>query len=131
GASVADNPAASPPQSVLSEIDHYVRGDFWDPKLKGGDWTAAVSRAEGELKAAKSPEERDAVYDRLLAALSDSHTFRLPAGRLPQRGWGTAGLRIGRDGDGWAGKGGLAGSSAQRAGLKLGHPGGSGARQPY
>ncbi|HKA36438.1 MAG TPA: S41 family peptidase [Thermoanaerobaculia bacterium] len=131
GASAAVNPPPSPPQSVLSEIDRYVRGDFWDPKLKGVDWTAAVSRAEGELKAAKSPEERDAVYDRLLAALSDSHTFRLPAGRLPQRGWGTAGLRIGRDGDGWAVKGVLAGSSAERAGMKLGDRIVSVAGKPY
>ena len=61
-----------------------------------------------------------AIYDRLLATLSDSHTFRMPAGRLPERGWGTAGLRIGQDGDGYAVKGVLPGSSAERAGLKIG-----------
>ena len=88
----AVNAAPSPSQAVLSEIDRFIRSDFWDPKLKGVDWTAAVARADGELKKAKSPEERDAVYDRLLATLSDSHTFRIPSGRLPERGWGTAGL---------------------------------------
>jgi C-terminal processing protease CtpA/Prc len=106
--------------SLLTEIDRAVREGFWDPKLKGVDWSAAVARAAEELKTAPSPAERDRVYDRLLAALSDSHTFRVAAGRLPERGWGTPGLRMGRDGEGYAVKGVIPGSSAERAGLKLG-----------
>lgn len=127
----AMHPPPSPSQGVLSEIDRFIRSDFWDPKLKGVDWSAAVARADGELKKAKSPEERDAVYDRLLATLSDSHTFRIPSGRLPERGWGTAGLRIGRDGEAWTVKGVIAGSPAERAGMKLGDRIVSVAGKPY
>jgi tricorn protease len=111
------SPSTPSPPSLLTEIDRQVRDGFWDPKLKGVDWNGAVARASTELKSAQSPAERDRVYDRLLATLSDSHTFRVPAGRLPERGWGTAGLRIGRDGEGYAVKGVIPGSSAERAGL--------------
>ena len=106
--------------SVLTEIDRIIRDAFWDPRLKGADWAGAVTRAASELKLAKTAAERDSAYDRLLGTLSDSHTFRVRAGVLPDRGWGTAGLRIGRDGDGYAVKGVMPGSSAQRAGFKLG-----------
>ena len=109
---------AMPP--ALAEIDRSIRDGFFDPKLKGVDWNGAVARAADELARAKSPAEQDAVYDRLLAILSDSHTFRVPAGRLPERNWGTTGLRIGADGDGYAVKGVLPGSSAERAGMKAG-----------
>jgi len=105
---------------VLYEIDRHVRQEFWDPKMKGADWDAAVKRAAGELSAAKDAAERDAAYDRLLAVLDDSHSFRLPPGRLPERAWGTAGLRIGRDGDGYAVKGVMPGYAAEAAGMKTG-----------
>jgi tricorn protease len=111
-------PAARPP--VLSEIDRIVREQFWDPKLSGADWDAAVRRAAEELSKAKTAPERDAAYDRLLASLSDSHTFRMPAGRLPERGLATVGLRIGQDGDGYAVKGVIPGSSAERGELHVG-----------
>lgn len=110
--------ATVPP--VLAEIDRHVRGEFWDPKCKGVDWDAAVERAAAELAKAKDAAERDAVCDRLLSTLDDSHSFRVPAGRLPERAWGTAGLRIGRDGDGYAVKGVLPGYAAERAGMKPG-----------
>ena len=66
------------------------------------------------------PTAQNAIYDRLLATLGDSHTFRVPAGRLPEHGWGTAGLRIGQDGDGYAVKGVIPGGPAERAGFRLG-----------
>ncbi len=88
--------------------------------MKGVDWTAAVARAAAELSASPAPAAQNAIYDRLLANLSDSHTFRVPAGRLPDHGWATAGLRIGQDGDGYAVKGVVPGSSADRAGLRTG-----------
>jgi tricorn protease len=109
---------AMPP--VLVEIDRTIREGFFDPKMKGLDWSGAVERARGELSRAASPAEQGPIYDRLLATLSDSHTFRMPAGRLPERGWGTAGLRIGQDGDGYAVKGVIPGSSADRSGMKIG-----------
>jgi C-terminal processing protease CtpA/Prc len=107
---------ALPP--VLAEIDRIVRADFWDSKLNGADWGAAVSRAAEELSKARGPE-KDAVYDRLLATLSDSHTFRMPPG-FPERRLATAGLRIGSDGEGYTVKGVMPGHAAERAGLRVG-----------
>ncbi len=119
--SIAEDPAPpSPaPAPVLSEIDRIVREQFWDPKLNGADWDAAVRRAAEELAKAGADPDRDAAYDRLLGVLSDSHTFRMPAG-FPERRWSTAGLRIGRDGDGYAVKGVLPGRAAERAGIRVG-----------
>lgn len=116
----AQTPAPLPP--VLSEIDREIREGFFDPKLKGADWAAAVAKAAAELSRSPAPaaEEQDAIYDRLLSTLGDSHTFRVPAGRLPEREWGTAGLRIGRDGDGYAVKGVIPGGPAEKAGLRAG-----------
>jgi C-terminal processing protease CtpA/Prc len=114
-------PAATPtPAPVLAGIDKIIREGFYDANLKGVDWSAAVARASADLARTQTPAEKDAVYDGLLATLGDSHTFRVPAGRLPERGWGTTGLRIGQDGDGYAVKGVLPGSSAERAGMKPG-----------
>lgn len=113
-------PAAGGPSAVLSEIDRRVREGFWDPNLKGVDWTAAVARASATLTGAATAAERDTVFDRLLATLDDSHTFRVPAGRLPETNWATAGLRIGRDGDGYAVKGVIPESAADRLGMKPG-----------
>jgi C-terminal processing protease CtpA/Prc len=104
----------------LAEIDKMVREDFFDPKLKGVDWSAAVRKAAEELGRAETVTEKNAAYDRLLATLDDSHTFRLPAGKLPDRNWGTAGLRIGRDGEGYAVKGILPGSAAEGLGMRIG-----------
>jgi len=110
----------APAASVLPEIDRRIREQFWDPSLRGIDWTAAVERAGADLDSAASEAERDAVYDRLLAQLRDSHTFRVPARRLPEARWATTGLRIGRDSGGYAVKGVMPGGSAERAGMKTG-----------
>ncbi|MFN2385957.1 MAG: S41 family peptidase [Thermoanaerobaculia bacterium] len=118
GCAAASRVAEAPP--VLAEIDRRVRETFWDPQLKGADWKGAVARAAEELPAASSERERDRVYDRLLAVLADSHTFRLPRGAYRSRSWGTAGLRIGQDSGGYAVKGVLPDSPAARAGMKLG-----------
>jgi carboxyl-terminal processing protease len=108
---------ASPP--LLAEIDRIVREQFWDPKLNGADWDVSVRRAAEDLSEARTASERDAAYDRLLWTLADSHTFRMPPG-FPERRWATAGLRIGRDGDGYAAKGILPGYAADRAGMHVG-----------
>ncbi len=113
-------PTPAPMPGVLAEIDRIVRTEFWDPKLKGVDWTGALSRAAARMPRAKTAAERDEIYDALLARLDDSHTFRVAPGRLPARDWGTAGLRIGQDENGYAVKGILPGSPADRAGLHLG-----------
>ncbi len=110
----------NPVPPVLSEIDRTIRDGFFDPKLKGVDWKGAVAETAAALARTEVPAEQNAAYDRLLATLSDSHTFRVPAGRLPERNWGTSGLRIGSDGDGYAVKGVIPGSAADRAGLRTG-----------
>lgn len=116
----AGSPAPAPP--ALAEIDRRIREEFWDSKLKGVDWPAAVERAAAEIARAKNDAEKDAAYDRLLDLLADSHTFRVPAGRLPPTNWGTTGLRIGRDfdGGGYAIKSVLPSTAAERSGMKVG-----------
>ncbi len=117
GRIAAVEPPALPP--VLSEVDRIVRNEFWDAKSIDADWDSAVRRAAEELSKARTAPERDAVFDRLLATLSDSHTFRMPPG-FPERRLATAGLRIGRDGDGYAVKGVLPGHAAEGAGIQIG-----------
>ena len=112
----AADPVPAPP--LLSEIDRIVRAEFWDPNLAGADWDGAVRRAAAEIVAADGLPARDAAYDRLLATLKDSHTFRLSEA-MPER-LATAGVRIGRDGDGYAVKGILPGHAAERAGMRVG-----------
>lgn len=113
------DPLSLPP--VLAEIDRRIRAEFWSADFSGADWNAAVAKAASELAKARGGAEADAVYDRLLAVLDDSHTFRVPAGRLPPANWGTSGLRIGKDADGGCSvKGLLPGGSAERSGLKTG-----------
>ena len=110
----------SPLPPVLAEIDKAVREGFYDPKLKGVNWGAAVRKAAEDLNEADTAAQEGAVYDRLLASLEDSHTFRLEAGKLPDRNWGTVGLRIGQDGDGYAVKGVVPGTSADSAHMRVG-----------
>jgi carboxyl-terminal processing protease len=124
-APIAWAPAPEPARPVpplLAEIDRTIRTRFFDPKLKGVDWAGAVAAAADALAGtpAPSPGERDAIYDRLLATLGDSHTFRVPAGRFAEGSWGSARLRIGRDGDGYAVKGVVPGGAAFDAGLRIG-----------
>lgn len=119
-AQAADAPIAPP---ALAEIDRRIREEFWSPDFKGADWGAAVRRAADEIAKAKNGSDRataDAAYDRLLDLLRDSHTFRVSPDRLPASGWGTTGLRIGRDGGGYAVKGILPSSSADRTRMKTG-----------
>ncbi|HEX7253154.1 MAG TPA: S41 family peptidase [Thermoanaerobaculia bacterium] len=112
-------PAPPPIPPVLAEIDRHVRDEFWDPKWKGVDWAGSVRLATAALTVARDDAERDAIYDRLLAQLDDSHTFRLGAGKLPSRNWATAGLRIGQEGDGYAVKGVIPGSPAEQVGIRV------------
>ncbi len=114
-----EKPAVAKP-APLAEIDRRIRAEFWAPDLKGVDWNTAVEKAAADLAAAGNDADRDAAYDRLLARLDDSHTFRVPAGRLPETRWATAGLRIGREGSGYAVKAVFPGGPAERAGLRLG-----------
>jgi len=54
---------------VLAEIDRAVREGFYDPKLKGVDWSSAVRKAAEDLNEADTAAQEGAVYDRLLASL--------------------------------------------------------------
>jgi len=112
----ADAPALPP---VLADIDRAVRSGFWDAQAAGEKWQASVARAADEIAKAASDAEKNAAYDRLLASLGDSHTFRMATG-FPERRLATAGLRIGRDGGGYAVKGVMPGHAAERAGMRPG-----------
>jgi C-terminal processing protease CtpA/Prc len=119
---LATSAIGQPAQTVpplLGEIDRAVREYFYDPTLKGVDWDGALKRAALELSQTEEKARQDAIYDRLLATLEDSHTFRLPAGRLPEHDWATAGLRMGQDGDGYAVKGVVPGGAADAAGIRI------------
>jgi len=59
--------------AVFDEIWQTVREHFYDPTLRGLDWTA-VGEKYRPLAAAASEEERSAVFNRMLAELAASHT---------------------------------------------------------
>lgn len=59
--------------AVFDEIWQTVRDHFYDPTLRGLDWTA-VGEKYRRLAAAASDEERLAVFNRMLAELGASHT---------------------------------------------------------
>ena len=65
---------------------------------------------------------RTPIYDRLLATLSDSHTFRVPAGRLPEAAGGPPGCASARRATAIAVKGVVPGSAAERGGLSTRRP---------
>ncbi|HEY1251756.1 MAG TPA: S41 family peptidase [Thermoanaerobaculia bacterium] len=120
GIGFAQRPPTAPLPPLLAEIDKAVHELFYDPTLKGVDWDGALRKAAQELSQTEEKARQDAIYDRLLATLEDSHTFRLPPGRLPEHDWWTAGLRMGQDGDGYAVKGVVPGGAADAAGLRIG-----------
>ncbi len=59
--------------AVFDEIWQTVREHFYDPTLRGLDWTA-VREKYRPLAAAAADEERSAVFNRMLAELAASHT---------------------------------------------------------
>ena len=80
GAALAAGPRPDRPDGSRA----LLRSDAQGRRLAG----APCEKAAQELAQAESRAGQDAIYDRLLATLEDSHTFRLPAGRLPERNWG-------------------------------------------
>jgi hypothetical protein len=71
---------------------------------------------------APSPGQRDAIYDRLLATLGDSHTFRMAPAATPR---GRVGIRRSphrQDGDGYAVKGVVPGGAGVRRGAASRRP---------
>ena len=79
----------TPLPPLLAEIDKHVREEFWDTKFKGVDWDRRRAPGGGGRSTRRmTPAERDAAYDRLLALLDDSHTFRVPAEDCPSASGG-------------------------------------------
>jgi len=67
-----EQPAAD--VAVFEEVWRTVREDFYDPTLRGLDWTAVKERYRPLAAAASSAEERSAVINRMLFELGASHT---------------------------------------------------------
>ena len=59
-ASAVPPPETRPLPPVLTEIDRTIRARFWDPKLKGVDWSGAVAKAAEELSATAAPSRKAA-----------------------------------------------------------------------
>jgi len=69
----AKAPHAEAQLAVFDEILQRVRQQFYDPTLRHLDWTALEEKYR-PLAAAASDEARSAVFNRLLAELTASHT---------------------------------------------------------
>ncbi len=61
-------------EAVLDEVWQTVRSHFYDPNLRGLDWTAVRARYAPQAAAAKSDEALAAVINAMLAELHASHT---------------------------------------------------------
>ncbi len=72
----ADGAGAGVVSPVLDEIDVIVREHFFDPALRGVDWTAKLSEAQQAWRNATDEAARDLVVTRLLGTLETSHTAR-------------------------------------------------------
>src|SRR5689334_5619201 len=73
----ADRPSA--PQSnaasaLLDEVWRTVRDHFYDPSLRGLDWSAVRERYEPAVLAAESDAARAALINAMLTELGASHT---------------------------------------------------------
>jgi carboxyl-terminal processing protease len=69
----AEAPRAETKLAVFDEILQRVRQQFYDPTLRHLDWTAIEAKYR-PLAAAASDEARSAVFNRMLAELTASHT---------------------------------------------------------
>lgn len=61
-------------ESLLEEVAVIVRRDFYDPALRGVDFTRLVDEARKDAALAETATDRAAVINRVLGALGASHT---------------------------------------------------------
>ncbi len=68
---------------ILNQISKDVHDNFYDPTLKGLDWTALTEQARQRIRDAKGTGQMYGAISALLFQLHDSHTSFIP----PQRGF--------------------------------------------
>lgn len=61
-------------ERLLDEVDATIRREFYDPRLRGVDWTAEVARARARLREVRDEGRMYGVVNALLATLHTSHT---------------------------------------------------------
>jgi carboxyl-terminal processing protease len=66
--------AALPATGVIDEVSRTVQAEFYDPTLRGLDWSAVTARYRSLVQAAASDQERAVVINRMLGELHASHT---------------------------------------------------------
>ena len=65
-------------RTMLSDVDHTVRKQYFDPTLRGLDWTALVNQTKALIDEAPDMATANAEIEALLEKLHDSHTFFVP-----------------------------------------------------
>jgi carboxyl-terminal processing protease len=81
---VAAQPARTlvPAAAVFDQVSKTVEEKFYDPKLRGVDWTALKAQYRPLVAAAATEAERAALVNRMLEALGTSHTgYFVPSDR--------------------------------------------------
>jgi carboxyl-terminal processing protease len=68
-------------QSMLREVSDDVEKHYYDPKLRGVDWTAKLHQAAQNINTTDSMDGALAEIAALLDSLDDSHTFLIPPAR--------------------------------------------------
>jgi C-terminal processing protease CtpA/Prc len=63
---------------ILKNVANEISKNFYDPKLKGLDWKAAVDEAKQKIDAAKSINEMEVAIFQFVEKLDDSHTTFIP-----------------------------------------------------
>jgi carboxyl-terminal processing protease len=65
-------------QNMLRNVAEDVQKHYYDPKLHGVDWDAAMKEAQKNIDAAHSMNAAMAEISTLLNSLNDSHTYLVP-----------------------------------------------------
>ncbi len=63
---------------ILKNVANEISKNFYDPKLKGVDWKAAVEEAKQKIDAARSINEMEVAIFQFVEKLDDSHTAFIP-----------------------------------------------------
>ena len=104
-------------RQILNNVAKDVEKNFYDPSLKGVDWTAAVAESRTRIDNAKSIGDMILAVYLLTYKLHDSHTQFIPPSRGTRLFYGFEAKAIGADVRIYELK---EGDPAEKAGLKLG-----------
>src|SRR3981081_3230709 len=68
-------------EQILNLVSKDVRNNFYDPTLKGLDWSALTDQARQRIRSADELGEMNGAISALLYKLQDSHTVFIPQKR--------------------------------------------------